>query len=81
MYGNVELGEYCARKLLELDPKDPGTYGALSNIYAAAGRWEDTRRTRKLLKSLDGSKYPGISWLRVNGGKHAFSAVGMRSCT
>jgi len=57
-YGNVELGEYCARKLLELDPKDPGTCVPLSNIYAAAGRWEDMRLTKKLMKSLKGKKAP-----------------------
>ncbi|XP_020272014.1 pentatricopeptide repeat-containing protein At2g33680-like [Asparagus officinalis] len=74
-YANVELGEYSAKKLLELDPKDPGTYVTLSNIYAAARRWEDMRRIRKLMKSQVNRKHLAVSWLRVNGIEHTFTAA------
>lgn len=80
-YGNVELGEYSADKLLELNPVDPGTYVALSNIYASAGRWEDMKQTRRLMKKYQADfKRPGISWIGVSGEKLTFSAAGVGAC-
>lgn len=76
IHGNIELGEYSARRLLEMNPKDPGTYISLSNIYAAAGRWDDMKRLRKLMESQTDRKHPGLSWLRVNGQKYVVFANG-----
>ncbi|KAG1331834.1 pentatricopeptide repeat-containing protein [Cocos nucifera] len=78
IHGNIELGEYSARRLLDMNPKDPGTYIALSNIYAAAGRWDDMKRVRKLMESRTDGRNPGLSWLRVNGQKYVFFANGRR---
>eukprot|EP00268_Persea_americana_P060215 TRINITY_DN7472_c1_g1_i1.p1 TRINITY_DN7472_c1_g1~~TRINITY_DN7472_c1_g1_i1.p1 ORF type:complete len:775 (-),score=138.03 TRINITY_DN7472_c1_g1_i1:944-3268(-) len=80
IYGNTKMGEYSARQLLLLNPKDPGTYVALSNIYAAAGRWEDANEIRKLMKDQGIKKEPALSWLRVNGKTHIFYAEDRR-CT
>ncbi|XP_072959112.1 putative pentatricopeptide repeat-containing protein At3g25970 [Typha angustifolia] len=72
---NIELGEYSAKQLLKLNPKDPGTYIALSNLYASAGRWKEMREIRKLMKSQADKKQSGISWIRrVRGKKYVFSA-------
>lgn len=69
-YGNVPVGEYSAKRLLELDPTDPGTYIALSNIYAGAGRWDDMKHTRKMMELQADGKRPGFSWLNVNTWKY-----------
>ncbi|KAF8370236.1 hypothetical protein HHK36_031727 [Tetracentron sinense] len=47
VHGNVELGEFVARQLFELEPKNPGGYVLLSNIYAGAGRWICSKTTNQ----------------------------------
>eukprot|EP01018_Ginkgo_biloba_P004259 Gb_29466 [translate_table: standard] len=69
---NMELGQYAANHLYELEPEDAGTYVALSNIYAAAGRWEDAGKVRKMMKDRGVTKEPGCSWIEVNNKVHVF---------
>eukprot|EP01018_Ginkgo_biloba_P002434 Gb_04611 [translate_table: standard] len=40
VHNNVELGERVADCLFELNPTNAAPYVVLSNIYAAAGRWD-----------------------------------------
>ncbi|KAI3984192.1 hypothetical protein MKX01_011146 [Papaver californicum] len=75
LHGNVDLGEYSANQLLQLNPKDSGTYVALSNIYAAAGRWNDVDLIRKLMKAQGVRKNPGQSFLTVNRLSRTFLAA------
>eukprot|EP01018_Ginkgo_biloba_P019470 Gb_05264 [translate_table: standard] len=72
IYSNIELGEWVAERLLELDPKNPGHYVLLSNIYATAGRWDDMQNVRKMMKERRVNKLPGCSWIEVNGKVHTF---------
>ncbi|PON62684.1 DYW domain containing protein [Trema orientale] len=66
VHGNVELGEKAAKNLLELEPFNAVPYVLLSNMYSAAGRWEDAARVRRLMKSMGISKEPGCSWIEIN---------------
>eukprot|EP01018_Ginkgo_biloba_P019608 Gb_41537 [translate_table: standard] len=63
MHTNVELGECVAECLFELEPKNPAPYVLLSNIYAAADRWNDVEKVRKMLKDRRVKKMPGCSWI------------------
>eukprot|EP01018_Ginkgo_biloba_P019613 Gb_41545 [translate_table: standard] len=72
IHANIELGEHAAECLLELDPKIPAPYVLLSNIYAAAGRWDDIERVRKMMKDRRVKKNPGCSWIEVNKKVYAF---------
>ncbi|XP_010276650.1 PREDICTED: pentatricopeptide repeat-containing protein At4g39530-like [Nelumbo nucifera] len=74
-HGNIELGEHAAERLLQLNPKDPGTYVALSNMYAAARRWENVDKVRKLMEDQGIKKRPGLSSLGVNRMTHIFFAA------
>ena len=47
---NIELGESVADHVLKLEPENAAHYVALSNIYAAAGRWSDVEKVRKMMK-------------------------------
>ncbi|PIA34303.1 hypothetical protein AQUCO_03800118v1 [Aquilegia coerulea] len=78
IYANVELGEYAAERLLELDSKYDGTYTLLSNIYANAGRWKDVSRIRLLMRKMGIKKRPGCSWVQGEKGTASFF-VGDRS--
>lgn len=39
-FGNVEMAEWVAKHLRELEPWNDGVYVVLSNIYASKGMWE-----------------------------------------
>lgn len=70
---NIWLAEKAATCLLELQPRNPGYYVLLSNIYANAGRWEDVARVRELMTSRRLKKIPGWTWIEVDSKTHQFS--------
>jgi len=72
IHSNAELGEQVAECLFELDPTDAATYVLMSNIYAAAGRWDDIKKIRALMKERKVEKKPGSSWIEVNNKVYAF---------
>eukprot|EP01018_Ginkgo_biloba_P031907 Gb_25356 [translate_table: standard] len=72
MHSNVELGEWVAERLFELEPEIDAPYVLLSNIYAAAGKWDGIARVRKMMKDRRVKKTPGCSWIEVNKQVHAF---------
>eukprot|EP01018_Ginkgo_biloba_P029281 Gb_13717 [translate_table: standard] len=78
IHGKVDLGERAAEKLFELEPQNAATYVLLSNIYAAAGRWDDVAAVRMKMKNRGVTKQPGCSWIEVKNKVHAF-LVGDRS--
>ncbi|KAI3445441.1 hypothetical protein Pfo_002106 [Paulownia fortunei] len=61
----AELGNLAASRVLDLRPSVAGTYLALSNIYAADGKWGDFARIRKLLRGMGSKKEAGRSWIEV----------------
>eukprot|EP00253_Pinus_taeda_P001294 PITA_01294 len=75
---NIEMGECVAERLFELQPENAGYYVLLSNIYAAAGRWDDVAKVRTMMKDQGTDKKAGCSWIEVDGIIHAF-IVGDRS--
>ncbi|XAR68114.1 hypothetical protein NMG60_11003127 [Bertholletia excelsa] len=71
---NIEMAEIVSQRLLQLEPKHPGSYVFLSNIYAEVGRWEDVERVRSLMKNRGVEKDPGWSYVEVDGQVHSFIA-------
>ncbi|KAG2718716.1 hypothetical protein I3760_03G232300 [Carya illinoinensis] len=76
VHGRVELGEYVAEHLFELEPENPGAYVLLSNIYAGAGRWDDVARVRTRLKDKGMKKVPGCTSIEVDSVVHEFLVGG-----
>ncbi|KAK9289670.1 hypothetical protein L1049_007828 [Liquidambar formosana] len=72
VHKNMEIGEFAARHLLELDPEDSATYVLLSNVYAVAGKWDCRDWTRQMMKDRGVKKEPGRSWIEVKNTVHAF---------
>lgn len=64
-HGNLRLGRIVARFLLEIEQNNPSIYVLLSNIYAAAGQWEEAANVRELMKRTGVMKQPGCSWIRL----------------
>ncbi|KAF3783299.1 Pentatricopeptide repeat-containing protein [Nymphaea thermarum] len=72
IHGNEEIAERAAMRLWELEKENSAGYILLSNIYAAAGRWNDVSRIRRLMKENGLKKSPGCSWVEVKDQVHAF---------
>ncbi|XP_057417499.1 pentatricopeptide repeat-containing protein At1g08070, chloroplastic [Lotus japonicus] len=71
-HGDVELGEYVAERLFQLEPENPGAFVLLSNIYARAGRWDDAARIRTKLNDKGMKKVPGCTSIEIDGVVHEF---------
>ncbi|KAF8395408.1 hypothetical protein HHK36_019354 [Tetracentron sinense] len=73
IHGHIILAEKAAKSLLDLQPRNPGHYVLLSNIYAKAGRWEDVAKVRELMTQRRLKKTPGWTWIEVDNKTHQFS--------
>ncbi|CAM6129887.1 unnamed protein product [Calypogeia fissa] len=71
-HGNVELGELAAEELFKLEPSNATAYVLLSNIYAAAGKWEKVSLVRTMMQKRGVRKEPGRSWIEVDNKLHEF---------
>ncbi|KAJ0083609.1 hypothetical protein Patl1_30112 [Pistacia atlantica] len=56
VHNDIVIGERIARKLIRLQPEKAGYYVLLSNMYAAAGRFDEAEKVRILLKERNVSK-------------------------
>ncbi|KAK1388795.1 Vegetative storage protein [Heracleum sosnowskyi] len=72
VHKNVELGEVVSKNIHSLGPESTGNFVLLSNIYSAAGRWDDAADIRNLQRDSGYKKLPGCSWVEINGAIHAF---------
>ncbi|XP_034698504.1 pentatricopeptide repeat-containing protein At5g40410, mitochondrial-like [Vitis riparia] len=62
------------KRLINLQACHSGRYILLSNIYAAAKKWDDARKVRNLMKVNGISKVPGVSVIELKGMVHRFVA-------
>ncbi|GAB4861559.1 hypothetical protein Ancab_036752 [Ancistrocladus abbreviatus] len=69
---NVKVAEKAADFLFELEPWNPGNYVILSNIYAAAKRWDGVAKLRKTMKGGQITKAAGYSFIEGGGEVHKF---------
>ncbi|KFK43278.1 hypothetical protein AALP_AA1G103400 [Arabis alpina] len=74
-YVDIEIGEYAAHQLIDLAPE---CHVPLSNLYAAAGKWEKVSEVRETMKKKGIKKEAGWSLIERKGVIHRFT-VGDRS--
>ncbi|KAG9440758.1 hypothetical protein H6P81_020923 [Aristolochia fimbriata] len=65
IHKELDLGERAAERVLFLLPEDSATHIMLSNLYAAAGRWDAVSDMRRKIRGLLTEKDPGLSWIQV----------------
>lgn len=74
VHRNMELGKVAAEKLILLQPQHSAAYVLLSNMYAAAGKWQERANVRKLMDKRRVKKEAGYSWIEVKNKTHSFLA-------
>ncbi|KAJ0515335.1 putative tetratricopeptide-like helical domain superfamily, DYW domain-containing protein [Helianthus annuus] len=74
VHRNNKLGKIAADHLFQLDPHDSGNHVILSNMFAAAGWWEEANVVRMEMKEVGISKGAGCSWISVKNSVHTFQA-------
>ncbi|PHU29191.1 hypothetical protein BC332_01284 [Capsicum chinense] len=67
VHGNTDLAEKASTALFKLEPQDAVPYVMLSNIYSAAGKWENAAKLRRKMNLKGLNKEPGYSWIEING--------------
>ncbi|XP_057854690.2 putative pentatricopeptide repeat-containing protein At3g49142 isoform X2 [Cryptomeria japonica] len=71
---NIDLGEFAANLIFQLDPIINVPYILLSDIYAEVGRWDKFHGVRRLMEDRRVTKIPGCSWIELDRVVHAFFA-------
>ncbi|GAB2221642.1 hypothetical protein Drorol1_Dr00012827 [Drosera rotundifolia] len=62
-----KIGEYAAKRLLELEPENVGYHVVLSNIQASTEHWADVEALRGVVASdMNVKKTPGWSYIEVD---------------
>ncbi|XP_010269479.1 PREDICTED: pentatricopeptide repeat-containing protein At5g66520-like [Nelumbo nucifera] len=64
-HGDLELSEFAARKLVELEPNNGAYYILLSNLCAEMGRWNDVEKVRRLMRDRGLRKDLGSSSIQL----------------
>ncbi|GKV34987.1 hypothetical protein SLEP1_g43313 [Rubroshorea leprosula] len=73
-HGDVNLAESVLKHLVALDTNSDSNFVLISNIYAAAGRWDGASMVRRQMKDLGIQKRPGFSSIEIASDTHEFVA-------
>ncbi|KAJ0017691.1 hypothetical protein Pint_10452 [Pistacia integerrima] len=69
LHGDIEMAKIAANEIFKLNANDrPGAYVALSNTFAAAGKWDSVTELREVMKLRGILKDTACSWVGSESG-------------
>ncbi|XP_057437591.1 putative pentatricopeptide repeat-containing protein At2g01510 [Lotus japonicus] len=75
IHKNQELAKKAAEHLFNMKAlRDAAAYVSMSNIYAAAGEWDNVGKVKKAMRDRGVRKLPAYSWVEIKHKNHVFSA-------
>ncbi|XP_015898984.2 pentatricopeptide repeat-containing protein At2g33680 [Ziziphus jujuba] len=74
LHGELDFGKLASTRLLDLEPKEAGSYILVSNMYAVGGMLNEAANVRTLMNDLKVSKEAGCSWIEIDDKVHYFVA-------
>ncbi|KAM2384642.1 hypothetical protein ACFXTH_042042 [Malus domestica] len=74
LHKNISLGEYTARRGMELDPSDPAFYVLLASLYDDSGQPDLAKSTRQAMRERGLKKNVGQCWMEIRNRVHLFDA-------
>jgi pentatricopeptide repeat protein len=74
IHGDAALAEAAMAKVLQAETATTGNRTLITNLYAACGMWDDSKRVRMTMKEAGLRKNPGQSWIEVRNKVFAFTA-------
>ncbi|XP_061358566.1 putative pentatricopeptide repeat-containing protein At2g01510 [Gastrolobium bilobum] len=78
IHKNQELAKKAADQLFNMKVlRDAAPYISMSNIYAAAGEWDNVGKVKKAMRDRGVRKVPAYSWVEIKHKTHVFSANDM----
>ncbi|XP_007032019.2 PREDICTED: putative pentatricopeptide repeat-containing protein At2g01510 [Theobroma cacao] len=78
IHKNEELARKAADQLFRMEVlRDAAAYVSMSNIYAAAGQWDNVGKIKKAMRERGIRKVPAYSWVEIRHKVHVFSANDM----
>ncbi|KAF5938239.1 hypothetical protein HYC85_025745 [Camellia sinensis] len=72
--GDLNFGKMASKCLLDLEPKEAGSYILVSNMYAGEDVFDEASRVRIVMNDLKLSKEAGCSWIEIDNKTHWFVA-------
>ncbi|XP_024535000.1 pentatricopeptide repeat-containing protein At4g21065-like [Selaginella moellendorffii] len=74
VHGDVDRAKRIAEAVCKSQSKGQasGDHVLLSNLFAAAKKWDDVKDTRKRMERSGVRKQPGRSWIEIDGKIHEF---------
>lgn len=63
LHSNIELGEFAAERMRELQKNHPASYSMLSKIQGEKGIWSSVNELRDMMKERQVRKQKAVSWV------------------
>lgn len=74
VHGDLKVGKIASKYLLDLAPKEAGSYILVSNFYAGEGMFDEAAKVRTFMNDMKLSKEAGCSWIEIDNKFHWFMA-------
>ncbi|KAK4478643.1 hypothetical protein RD792_014133 [Penstemon davidsonii] len=72
-WGDLDMALCAAEEILKLEPYNSSACLMVIDMFALAGKWEDVRKMRRVMRKTEARKELGCSWIDVKGRNYLFT--------